>query len=88
MIARAQLLHIREHDSALDIAEYRCKCPEQNENDLNKCSFAKTMTLSASVICLIARIDSVVLFEEVHFSMLQRKHATAITPTIRRKTPK
>ena len=49
---------VRQYDRALAGAEYVCKCLGANAYELNKYSFANTVTLSASVIRLIAGIDA------------------------------
>jgi hypothetical protein len=49
---------VRQYDRALAGAEYVCKCLGVNAYELNKYSFANTVTLSASVIRLIAGIDA------------------------------
>ncbi|MDB6056298.1 MAG: hypothetical protein JWO95_142 [Verrucomicrobiales bacterium] len=49
---------VRQYFSALAGAEYVCKCLGANRYELDKYSFANTVTLSASVIRLIAGIDA------------------------------
>jgi hypothetical protein len=49
---------VRQYDRSLAGAEYVCKCLGANAYELNKYSFANTVTLSASVIRLIAGIDA------------------------------
>ena len=49
---------VRQYHSALAGAEYICKCLGANQYELNKYSFANTVTLFASVIRLIAAIDA------------------------------
>jgi hypothetical protein len=49
---------VRQYDRALAGADYVCKCLGANAYELNKYSFANTVTLSASVIRLIAGIDA------------------------------
>ena len=48
---------VRQYDRALAGAEYVAKCLGANAYELGKYSFANTVTLSASVIRLIASID-------------------------------
>jgi hypothetical protein len=49
---------VRQYDRSLAGADYVCKCLGANAYELNKYSFANTVTLSASVIRLIAGIDA------------------------------
>ena len=49
---------VRQYDRSLSGADYVCKCLGANAYELNKYSFANTVTLSASVIRLIAGIDA------------------------------
>ena len=49
---------VRQYDRSLAGAEYVCKCLGANAYELGKYSFANTVTLSASVIRLIAGIDA------------------------------
>jgi hypothetical protein len=49
---------VRQYDRALAGADYVCKCLGANQYELGKYSFANTVTLSASVIRLIAGIDA------------------------------
>jgi hypothetical protein len=49
---------VRQYDRSLAGAEYICECLGANRYELNKYSFANTVTLSASVIRLIAGIDA------------------------------
>ena len=49
---------VRQYDRSLAGAEYVAKCLGANAYELNKYSFANTVTLSASVIRLIAGIDA------------------------------
>ena len=49
---------VRQYDRSLAGADYVCKCLGANAYELNKFSFADTVTLSASVIRLIAGIDA------------------------------
>ena len=51
-------VEVRQYDRALAGAEYVCKCLGANQYELNKYSFANTVTLSASVIRLITGIDA------------------------------
>ena len=51
-------VEIRQYDRSLAGADYVCKCLGANAYELNKYSFANTVTLSASVIRLIAGIDA------------------------------
>ena len=51
-------VEVRQYDRALAGAEYVCKCLGANQYELNKYSFANTVTLSASVIRLITAIDA------------------------------
>jgi hypothetical protein len=55
---RLQRVDVRQYDRALAGADYVCKCLGANAYELNKYSFANTVTLSASVIRLIAGIDA------------------------------
>ena len=48
---------VRQYDRALAGADYVAKCLGANAYELNKYSFANTVTLSSSVIRLIASID-------------------------------
>ena len=48
---------VRQYHSALAGAEYVCKCLGANQYELDKYSFANSVTLSSSVIRLIAGID-------------------------------
>jgi hypothetical protein len=58
MIANGARVEVRQYDRSLAGAEYICKCLGANAYELNKYSFANTVTLSASVIRLIAGIDA------------------------------
>ena len=49
---------VRQYDRSLGGAEYICKCLGANAYELNKYSFANTVTLSVSVRRLIAAMDS------------------------------
>ena len=49
---------VRQYDRSLAGADYVAKCLGANAYELNKYSFANTVTLSASVIRLIAGIDA------------------------------
>jgi len=49
---------VRQYNRSLAGADYVCKCLGANAYELNKYSFANTVTLSASVIRLIAGIDA------------------------------
>jgi hypothetical protein len=49
---------VRQYDRSLAGADYICECLGANRYELNKYSFANTVTLSASVIRLIAGIDA------------------------------
>jgi len=49
---------VRQYDRSLAGADYVCKCLGANAYELNKYSFANSVTLSASVIRLIAGIDA------------------------------
>ena len=49
---------VRQYDRSLAGADYVAKCLGANAYELNKYSFASTVTLSASVIRLIAGIDA------------------------------
>lgn len=49
---------VRQYDRSLAGADYVCKCLGANAYELNKYSFANTVTLSASVVRLIAGIDA------------------------------
>ena len=49
---------VRQYDRSLAGADYVSKCLGANAYELNKYSFANTVTLSASVIRLIAGIDA------------------------------
>ena len=51
-------VEVRQYDRALAGAEYVCKCLGANAYELDKYSFATTVTLSASVSRLIAGIDA------------------------------
>ncbi len=51
-------VEVRQYDRALAGAEYVCKCLGANQYELNKYSFANSVTLSASVIRLITGIDA------------------------------
>jgi hypothetical protein len=48
---------VRQYDRSLAGADYVCKCLGANAYELNKYSFANMVTLSSSVIRLIASID-------------------------------
>jgi hypothetical protein len=48
---------VRQYDRSLAGTEYVCKCLGANAYELNKYSFANTVTLSSSVISLIRGID-------------------------------
>lgn len=48
---------VRQYDRSLGGADYVCKCLGANAYELNKYNFANTVTLSSSVIRLIASID-------------------------------
>ena len=49
---------VRQYNRALAGADYVCKCLGANQYELGKYSFANSVTLSASVIRLIAGIDA------------------------------
>jgi hypothetical protein len=49
---------VRQYDRSLAGADYVSKCLGANAYELNKYSFANTVTLSASVVRLIAGIDA------------------------------
>jgi len=49
---------VRQYDRSLAGADYVCKCLGANAYELSKYSFANSVTLSASVIRLIAGIDA------------------------------
>src|SRR5258708_21698076 len=49
---------VRQYDRALAGAEHVCKCLGAIQYELNKYSFANKVTLSASVVRLIAGIDA------------------------------
>jgi hypothetical protein len=49
---------VRQYDRSLAGADYVCKCLGANAYELNKYSFANTVTLSASIVRLIAGIDA------------------------------
>jgi hypothetical protein len=49
---------VRQYDHSLAGVDYVVKCLGANSYELNKYSFANTVTLSASVIRLIAGIDA------------------------------
>ena len=51
-------VEVRQYDRSLAGAEYVCKCLGANAYELDKYSFANSVTLSASVIRLIAGIDA------------------------------
>jgi hypothetical protein len=51
-------VEVRQYDRSLAGAEYVCKCLGANAYELDKYSFANTVTLSASVSRLIAGIDA------------------------------
>ena len=51
-------IDVRQYNRALTGADYVCKCLGANQYELDKYSFANTVTLSASVIRLIAGIDA------------------------------
>ena len=51
-------VEVRQYDRALASADYVCKCLGANQYELNKYSFANSVTLSASVIRLITAIDA------------------------------
>jgi hypothetical protein len=51
-------VEVRQYNRALAGAEYVCKCLGANQYELNKYSFANSVTLSASVVRLITAIDA------------------------------
>jgi len=51
-------VEVRQYERSLAGAEYVCKCLGANAYELNKYSFANSVTLSASVVRLIAGIDA------------------------------
>ena len=56
--SRRARVDVRQYDRSLAGADYVCKCLGANAYELGKYSFANTVTLSASVIRLIAGIDA------------------------------
>jgi hypothetical protein len=50
---------VRQYDRSLAGADYVCKCLGANAYELNKYSFANTVTLSSSIFRLIAAMDRV-----------------------------
>ncbi len=51
-------VEVRQYDRSLAGAGYVCKCLGANQYELNKYSFANSVTLSASVVRLITAIDA------------------------------
>src|ERR1039457_1550938 len=56
--SHGERVDVRQYDRSLAGADYVCKCLGANAYELNKYSFANSVTLSASVIRLIAGIDA------------------------------
>ena len=58
VIANGARVEVRQYDRSLAGAEYICKtCLGANAYELNKYSFANTVTLSSSIISLIRGMD-------------------------------
>jgi len=52
-------VEVRQYDRSLAGADYICKCLGANAYELNKYSFANSVTLSASVYRVIATLDAI-----------------------------
>lgn len=54
---RGARVDVRQYDRTLAGAEYVCKCLGANQYELDKYSFANSVTLSASIVSLIRAMD-------------------------------